>query len=134
MAIYSQEIQDLTNQLVTQVATLQTDVAATPPDIAGAITADANAIQLTSTNLDTAITSSDIPPDGTMIYYHDTELLSQVTDLQTAVSGGVIADIQTATDVIVLTTQNLNTCVAAMAQMQNIDILIPPSLWFPGVS
>lgn len=118
MAIYSREIQTLTDQLVAQAADLQSAVANSDgPGIANA----ADAIAQTASNLDNLIKASDIPAGDTMILYLSTQLLGQVGDLQAAITANDEPRITASASDVGTTTNNFDACVTKMAEMQVVE-------------
>jgi hypothetical protein len=124
MTIYSDTLQQQTDQLVADVATL--DQAVANSDSAGIANA-ANAVQTDAENINTTINaaSTDIPPDNTMILYLATDLTSEVDVLQSAITAADSDAIATATTAIDETTANIDNCVARMAEVQAIDYFPP---------
>jgi hypothetical protein len=122
MTIYSDTLQQQTDQLVADVATL--DQAVANSDSAGIANA-ANAVQTDANNINTTITSADIPADNTMVLFHTTDLISESDVLQSAITAADSDAIAKATSAIDETTANLNDCVTRMAEVQNIVFQLP---------
>jgi hypothetical protein len=124
MTIYSDTLQQQTDQLVADVATL--DQAVANSDSAG-IASAANAVETDANNINSTINaaSDSIPPDDTMILYLTTDLISEISVLQSAITAADNAAIATATTSVDETTANLNNCVTRMAQVQDIVYQLP---------
>lgn len=121
MSIYSEQIQQLTDQLVAEVTTLYTVVTSNldpgPPDWQ-AITDATNTAQTTANSLDYAVKTADVPATDTMILAETTQILQQFVDLQAAISATDTDATANLTDQVVLTTSNLNRCVTRMSESQ----------------
>jgi hypothetical protein len=136
MSIYSDTLQQLTDQLVTDVTALNTLVNSTPTDWQ-AITTAANTVSTDASNFDQAIKSADIPPSGTMVLDLSTELLSEVSDLNNAITANDITNTTLITSTMVETTMNINRCVTRMAETQvtppdpNVVTPLPPWMAVP---
>jgi hypothetical protein len=139
MSIYSDQVQQLTDQLVSDVTNLHTVVtdqmSGTPPAPDWtAITDATNTVSTTANSLDQAIKSADIPPDDTMALDISTQLLLQISDLNAAITANDTALTVTNTDNIVETTMNMNRCVTRMAEnavpMPTPEDALPLPPWF----
>jgi hypothetical protein len=115
MAIYSQTVQDLTNEIVAQAAELQRAIGINDTT---AIATAADAIEQAATSLDQEIKSADVPADNTMILEFTTQLLGQVQQLQQAITATDDAAIAVAADAITQTATNLDQCVKVMSETQ----------------
>jgi hypothetical protein len=122
MPIYSDQIQQLTDQLVTDVTNLH-DVVTTDPSNFQAITDATNIVAATANSLDQAIKSADIPPDNTMILNLSTQILLEIDDLNAAITANDSNAVVDCTNEMVVATSNLNRCVTAMAE----QIVYPPT-------
>jgi hypothetical protein len=113
MSIYSTELVNLADQLVTQVGQLQQAV--TNNDSAGISTA-ANAIATTITSINQNITSTDIPPDDTMVFFLTNDLQAISNQLQQAITAADTPGIKTASDALNATTVTFEQCVDRMGE------------------
>jgi hypothetical protein len=132
MSIYSDQLQQLTDQLVTQNGQLQQAVASSPVDLTAASTA-ANAIEQTANSIDQCIKSADIPADNTMVLAISTDLLYQVTGLQQALASSPPDDaaVVAAASNVDTTTVNLSNCVSKMKEVLAPAVPLAPGSWFP---
>lgn len=115
MSIYSEQVQQLTDQLVTEVANLHSVVTANSSDWQ-AIDDATIAVETTANSFNQAIQNTDIPPENTMVLNLSNQLLLDVADVQAAITANDSAKVVSTTDQVVLTTSNLNRCVTAMSE------------------
>jgi hypothetical protein len=130
MSIYSEQLQQLTDQLVAQVGDLYNLSTATPIDMQ-AMNTQTSTVETTAQEFDQAIKTTDIPPENTQILSLSTQMQMEIDDLQAAITANDEPLVVTRTNAVVLTTSNINRCVTAMAQYAPAEIP-PPSLppWF----
>jgi hypothetical protein len=115
MSIYSDTVQQLTDQLVADVTTLNNAVTNNSSDFA-AIGPLADTVATDASNLDQAVKSTDIPPDNTMIVELTAQLLAEVSDLQAAVVAADSTAVEATNQAVLISTSNLNRCVTSMAE------------------
>jgi hypothetical protein len=120
MSIYSDTLQQQTDQLVTDVDSLSALVNATPPLNDTAISSALDPVETDANNINTTITSADIPPDNTQIQSLVTQLLNQIATMRTDLAATPVDDPTITADgnSISETTANINWCVTNMSQQQ----------------
>jgi hypothetical protein len=139
MSIYSDEVQQLTDQLVSDVNNLNTvvtnETSDSPPNPDWtAITTATDAVSTTANSFDQAIKNTDIPPDDTMVLDLSTQLQAELPYLTAAITANDSAVTVTSTNKIVETTSNINRCVTRMAEnavpMPTAEDALPLPPWF----
>jgi hypothetical protein len=127
MSIYSDELVNLTAQLVTQVGQLQQAISIN--DNPGISTA-ANAIAATITSINQTITSTDVPPDDTMVFFLANDLQTESDQLQQAITAVDNPGITAAGNALNETTVAFDQCVDRMGEWMpspfNPSITTPP--------
>jgi len=134
MSIYSDTVQQQTDQLVADVTNLNTVVNSSPMDPPAVSTA-LDPVETDATNLNQTIKSADVPPDNTMILDLTNSILVHISALHAVLASSPIDDagIHEHNTDIVEYTMNINRCVKAMEQyvVDPLPILQPPlPPWF----
>jgi len=130
MAIYSQALQDLVDQLAQQVADLQTAIGNS--DSAG-ISSASDAIAQTASDIsanisNTAVTG--ISPDDTQILYYSTLLTDESSDLQTAIGNSDDEEIANCGLEMATISINMSLCMKAMSEWLPSQKPITPPDWY----
>jgi|SRR5215831_2526730 len=129
MTIYSDTLQQLTDQYVSQVATLMQAV--TAGDTAG-ISSGANTIESTMNSIYNTITGADIPADNTMVLFLVQLSQSQITTLQQQISANNTQGITDAANAVNETSVNYNHCVTRMGEAIIVQDPLDVRPWMGG--
>ena len=131
MSIYSDQLQQQTDKLVADVATL---MQAVPGGDISAISSAANTIASDINTIKTTITSADVPADNTMVLYLTDLLIAQTATLQQAINASDTQAITDASNEVNLATVNFNQCVIRMAEVIVVPDPVDPRPWMSAGS